>query len=89
MEQFVLFGKYCENALEKRAPFRDEHLRRLSELKEKGILITLGPTKCSHYVFGIFHANTLDEVNELVRADIYWKEGIWTELNVYPWIQAF
>ena len=24
--RFVLWGTYCENALEKRAPYREEHL---------------------------------------------------------------
>ena len=89
MERFVLFGNYCENAISKRAPFRDEHLSRLSKLKEEGILITLGPTKCNRYVFGIFEASTIDEVKKLLEKDVYWKEGIWTSYDVYPWIQAF
>ena len=89
MERFVLWGTYCENALEKRIPFREQHLSRLSSLKERGILITLGPTKCNSYVFGIFEAKSLDIVKNLLKDDIYWKEGIWTALEVYPWTQAF
>ena len=89
MERFVLWGTYCENALKKREPFREEHLNRLSTLKQKGILITLGPTKCSKYVFGIFEAKSLDIVKGLLEQDVYWKQGIWTTLEVYPWIQAF
>ena len=89
MERFVLWGKYCQNALEKRSPFRDEHLNRLSILKEKGILITLGPTKCSRYVFGVFEAASLDVVKKLIQEDVYWKERIWTSFEVYPWTQAF
>ena len=89
MERFVLWGTYCENALEKRAPFRDEHLTRLSTLKQKGILITLGPTKCTRYVFGIFEAISVEEVKKLLQEDVYWKQGIWTSLEVYPWTQAF
>ncbi len=89
MDRFVLWGTYCENALEKRAPFRDEHLNRLSSLKESGILITLGPTKCTRYVFGIFEAVNLDQVQKLLEEDVYWKEGIWTSIKVYPWTQAF
>ena len=89
MERFVLWGKYCEDAIEKRTPFREEHLDRLSKLKDQGILITLGPTKCTRYVFGIFQAKTLDEVKKLLEGDIYWKEGIWTSIDVYPWTQAF
>ena len=89
MEQFVLFGTYCEDALSKRVPFRDEHLSRLTKLKEKGILITLGPTKCSKYVFGIFQGSTIDQIKNLLEEDVYWKEGIWTSLDVYSWTQAF
>ena len=89
MERFVLFGTYCQNAISKRAPFRDQHLSRLSKLKEEGILITLGPTKCNKYVFGVFEASTIDEVKKLLEDDVYWKEQIWTSLDIYPWIQAF
>ena len=89
MERFVLWGTYCENALEKRIPFREQHLSRLSKLKEEGILITLGPTKASTHVFGIFQASTLEVVKNLLEEDVYWKEGIWTELEVYSWTQAF
>ena len=89
MELFVLWGTYCEDAIEKRIPFREEHLNRLSKLKEEGILITLGPTKCTRFVFGIFNGESLNEIKEIVENDVYWKEGIWNTLEVYPWVQAF
>jgi uncharacterized protein YciI len=89
MARFVLWGAYCENALEKRAPFREEHLARLASLKEQGVLITLGPTEGSTHVFGIFEAETCEGVRTLLEQDVYWREGVWTELAVYPWIQAF
>ncbi|AAP99621.1 MULTISPECIES: YciI family protein [Prochlorococcus] len=89
MDKFVLFGSYCENAIQKRVPFRDEHLSRLNKLKQEGILITLGPTKCNRYVFGVFEATSIDIVKKLLDEDVYWKEGIWTSLDIYPWTQAF
>tara|TARA_B100000965_G_C19577580_1_gene752003 strand:+ start:559 stop:828 length:270 start_codon:yes stop_codon:yes gene_type:complete len=89
MDQFVLWGTYCDDALVKRTPFRQDHLQRLSSLKEKGILITLGPTKCNRYVFGIFKAEKIEYIRSLVKEDVYWKEGIWTDFKVYSWIQAF
>lgn len=89
MARFVLWGTYCENALEKRAPFREEHLARLSALKDDGVLITLGPTEGSTHVFGVFEASTSAQVRNLLEEDVYWREGIWTALEVYPWIQAF
>ena len=89
MDQFVLWGTYCEDALIKRKPFREEHLHRLSLLKEEGILITLGPTKCNRYVFGIFKSGDIEYIRSLIKEDVYWKEGIWTDFEIYSWIQAF
>ena len=89
MDKFVLWGSYCEDALIKRAPFREEHLQRLLSLKKKGILITLGPTKCNKYVFGIFKSEDIEEIRSLVREDVYWREGVWTDFEIYSWIQAF
>ena len=89
MERFVLWGKYCENAIQKRTPFREEHLDRLSKLKQQGILITLGPTKCTRYVFGIFEISSLDELRKVIEDDVYWKKDIWISFEIYPWTQAF
>ena len=89
MDKFVLWGSYCEDALIKRTPFREEHLNRLSLLKEEGTLITLGPTKCNRYVFGIFKSKDIDQIKGLIKDDVYWREGIWTDFEIYSWIQAF
>ena len=89
MDQFVLWGAYCEDALLKRTPFREEHLHRLSLLKEEGILITLGPTKCNRYVFGIFKSGDIEYIRSLIKEDVYWREGIWTDFEIYSWTQAF
>ena len=88
MEKFIVWGEYCKDAIIKRKEFREEHLNRLFKLKEQNILITLGPTKCTRYLFGIFNAYNQNDVVDLLEKDIYWKEGIWTSLKVYPWIQA-
>ena len=89
MEKFVVFGEYCNDAINKREPFRDQHLNRLRNLKDNNILVTLGPTKCTKYLFGIFNANNENELRELLEKDIYWEKGIWISYNIYPWVQAF
>ena len=86
--RFVLWGRYCDNALEKRTPFREHHLAGLRQQQQDGLLITLGPTADSRQVFGIYEAESQDQVEALLHGDIYWREGIWVELSVYPWIQA-
>ena len=71
MGKFVVFGKYCEDAIIKREPFREQHLNRLKNLKDRDILVTLGPTKCTKYLFGIFNANDVNELKDLIEEDIY------------------
>jgi len=87
--KFVLWGRYCDNALEKRTPFREEHLAGLQRQKEAGQLVTLGPTEDSTHVFGIYEADSREEVEALIEGDVYWRNGIWTTYTVHPWIQAF
>jgi uncharacterized protein YciI len=87
--KFVLWGTYCADALERRAPYRDEHLAGLQRQKEEGVLLTLGPTVDASHVFGLYEADDLETVENLVKGDIYWRQGIWTAVEVYPWIQAF
>ena len=89
MEKFIVFGKYCNDAIIKREPYRKEHLNRLRNLKEENILITLGPTKCSKYLFGIFNGNNENEVRDILEKDIYWEKGIWISIDIYPWVQVF
>ncbi len=85
----MLWGTYCEDVLNKRTPFREEHLARLQALKDAGTLVTLGPTSDLSRVFGIFAADSAEDAEALVKADIYWREGIWTNVEIYPWTQAF
>ncbi len=87
--KFVLWGTYCADALERRTPYRDEHLAGLQRQKEEGVLLTLGPTVDASHVFGLYEADDLETVENLVKGDVYWRQGIWTAVEVHPWIQAF
>ena len=87
--KFVLWGTYCADALQRRTPYREEHLEGLRRQKEEGVLITLGPTEGSTHVFGIYEAENQAAVEALVKNDVYWRNGIWTAVEVHPWIQAF
>lgn len=89
MPKYVLWGSYCDNVLEKRAPFRQQHLDRLAQLKQQGALITIGPTQDLTRVFGVYEAADEAAARQLVEDDPYWQNGIWTEYTVMEWIQAF
>ncbi|HEY9627671.1 MAG TPA: YciI family protein [Coleofasciculaceae cyanobacterium] len=89
MPKYVLWGSYCPDVLEKRAPYRQAHLDRLAELKAAGSLITIGPTKDLTRVFAVYEAVDEAAARQLVEADPYWQNGIWTEYEILEWIQAF
>ena len=89
MEKFVVFGEYCDDAINKRKPYREQHINRLASLKERNILITIGPTKCTKYLFGIFNAEDKNQLRALLQKDIYWEKGIWISFDIYPWEQVF
>jgi hypothetical protein len=88
MTKYVLWGRYCQDVLEKRAPHRQAHLDGLQAQKEKGILLTIGPTQDLTHVFGLYEAEDEATVRQLIEADPYWQHGIWTEYEVKEWIQA-
>ena len=89
MPKYVLWGSYCENVLEKRAPYRQAHLDRLAQLKAEGSLFTIGPTQDLTRVFGVYEAADETAARKLVEDDPYWQNGIWTEYEILEWIQAF
>ncbi len=89
MTKYVLWGSYCPDVLEHRAPHRQAHLDRLSLLKRSGQLITIGPTQDLSKVFGIYEAPSIEVARLLVEEDPYWINKVWTEYTLQEWIQAF
>ncbi|MCS6815316.1 MAG: YciI family protein [Cyanobacteria bacterium] len=88
MPKYVMWGTYCEDVVEKRAPYRQAHLDGLATQKAQGVLVTIGPTKDLTQVFGIYDAENETVVRQLVESDPYWQHGIWTSYDVKEWIQA-
>ena len=73
--KFVLWGRYCADALTKRVPYREQHLAGLREQQAKGVLLTLGPTAGSTHVFGVYEAPSQEEVEALVKGYILLGPG--------------
>ncbi len=89
MPKYVMWGTYCADVLEKRAPHRQAHLDGLAAQKQSGILITIGPTQDLTKVFAIYEAENEAKVRQLIEADPYWQNEVWTEYEVHEWIQVF
>ena len=88
MTKYVMWGSYCANVIDRRAPYRTAHLAGLAQQKADGLLVTIGPTQDLTKVFAIYEAADESQVRSLIESDPYWVNGVWTEYQVKEWIQA-
>ncbi|NCR53323.1 MAG: hypothetical protein GPJ10_07790 [Microcystis aeruginosa L211-07] len=65
MPKFVIWGSYCENLLEKHAPYRQAHLEKLNLEKKRVIFINIGLRADLSQVFAIYQVASQSEVREL------------------------
>jgi len=83
---YLLIYEYVENAVEKRAPFRDAHLGLAREWVETDRLILGGAF--ADPVDGavlVFKAESAAAVEEFVRQDPYVANGLVTAWRIRPW----
>ncbi|MBK7725395.1 MAG: hypothetical protein IPI33_09210 [Dehalococcoidia bacterium] len=81
---YILFYDYGENALERRAPYRDEHLGLLQESLKEGYLVMAGaytdPLDGAAVVF-----RTREAAEAFVTVDPYVSSGLVTGWRVREW----
>jgi uncharacterized protein YciI len=83
---YLLFYKTVENYVERRAPYRDEHLRKAREAHERGDLVMAGAL--SDPVDGavlLFKGESPGVAESFVKEDPYVKNGLITGWQVRPW----
>jgi len=78
---WLVEATYVANAAEARAPFRPTHLARLTDLKAGGVVVEAGAYADASASLLMLRAATEDEALDLCRADVYWQNGIWVDLN--------
>ena len=83
---YLLFYDYVENAVERRAPFREDHLRLAREAVARGELLLGGAF--AEPVDGaalLFRADDPSVVESFVRRDPYVTNGVVTRWRLRPW----
>jgi uncharacterized protein YciI len=75
---------YAPDAAETRVPFRAQHLARLVELEDAGVVIEAGAF--ADVSASIILLRAADEVAalELCRDDVYMRNGVWVEIRARP-----
>ena len=86
---YLLFYDYVEDAVERRAPYREEHIALAREAHERGELVMAGayadPVDGAVFVFRVGDPSIVDA---FVRADPYVANGIVTGWRVRSWTVA-
>lgn len=73
---------YVEDAADKRAPFREEHLERMAKLFKEGALITAGAYEDMSATMMLLAVDSAEAAEAVVKTDVYWKNGIWTGYSI-------
>jgi uncharacterized protein YciI len=82
----VLFYDYVENVVERRAPYRDDHLAWAREWKDDGRIVMAGALgDPPHGALFVFRVDDPAQISEFVGGDPYVSGGIVTGHRVEPW----
>lgn len=83
---YVLFYKTVDNYIEKRAPFREEHLKLANAARGNGTLIMAGAlADPADEALLVFKAKSPQVAEDFAKNDPYVKNGLITEWKVRAW----
>jgi len=83
---YILFYKTVENYLERRAPFRLDHLGLVKEAHARGELLIAGAlAEPADGAVLIFKGGSPAVAEDFARNDPYVRNGLITEWSVRPW----
>jgi uncharacterized protein YciI len=79
---WVVEATYGRDAAERRAAVRAEHLARMAELRAAGAIVEVGGYSDMSGSLLLVRLPSEEAVSALVRADVYFRTGIWTAFRV-------
>ena len=83
---FILFYKTVDNYVERRKPYRDEHLGYAEAAHGRGELLMAGALgEPADTALLVFKTESRAAVEDFVRNDPYVKAGLVVEWSVRPW----
>jgi uncharacterized protein YciI len=86
MPYFALLYKTSDNFIERRAPFREEHLRLAREANARGELVLAGAfADPPDGALIVFHSASKAAAEEFARRDPYVINGLVAHWEVRPW----
>ncbi len=90
MPYYILFYETVENYVERRKPFREEHLALAKTAHEQGSLVMAGAlSEPADGAILVFKGESPLVAEAFVHQDPYVKNGLITEWRVRPWDVVF
>ena len=84
---YILFYKTVENFIEKRAPYREEHLAYANKAYKRGALMMAGAlAEPDDGAVLVFKGDSPVVAEDFARDDPYVVNGLVAEWNVRPWM---
>ena len=86
MKTYAVVFTFVPNAIERRKPYREAHLKHFNKLKEAGKIIMAGPW-ADAYDGGLilFRAESQMEVEKIIQEDPYYQANLWPEIHIREW----
>ena len=81
---YVVEATYGPRAAELRPGVRPEHLTRILELRDKGIVIEAGGYSDFSTAIIFLRAASEAEADAIARDDVYLRSGVWVDVRVRP-----
>ncbi|MEX2485754.1 MAG: YciI-like protein [Brumimicrobium sp.] len=83
---YILFYKTIDDYIEKRAQYREEHLKLAQEAHKNGSLVMAGALdNPADEAVLVFKGNSSNIAENFAKNDPYVKNGLIAEWNVRPW----
>jgi len=83
--KYILEYEYVSDILEKRTPYRAEHLALAEDLLAKNLLIAAGPYQPASGAVFLFNTNDKNIINSFIEKDPYVKAKLVTKFTVKEW----
>src|SRR5712664_2215045 len=86
MNYYALFYEVVDNFIDRRVPFRQEHLRLANEARERGEIVFAGAlAEPADRALIVFHVDDKTKVESFARNDPYVQNGLVKKWEVRPW----
>lgn len=79
---YVVEASYAEDAAERRAPYRSEHLERIGNLQREGALLVAGAFADMSSSLLVLAVAGEEAAVAIVETDVYWRNRIWTDYKI-------